>query len=121
MLQQLGRLAKDICEILSDIQFTGSESTNTFVGQGMCNAMKIGGSLFDADDKKLEECAQFFSLHHGHSGHSTIFVHYTNHICYKLLPQECTNRLSSTNPKCIQLPCGPSILLGLHLVITTGC
>ena len=78
------------------LNFTGSDSTNTntFVGQGM----KIISSLFDADGESLEGCAQFFCLHHGHRGHSTNLVHYTNHICYELLMQERTNRLSSTNP-----------------------
>ena len=42
MVQQSGRLLKDICEILPEmLEFMSSDSTNTFVGLGMCNSMKI--------------------------------------------------------------------------------
>ena len=105
-----------MCEILPGmLEFTVSDSTNIFVGQGMCNAMKIVGSLFDADDVKLEGCVQFSVYTIGTVAIAVSnFVRYINFIRYKLLPKECTNRLL-LQTKCIKLTFGPSILQGIYI------
>ena len=43
---------------------------------GMCKAMKIVGSSFDADVERLEGCAQFVSSLYGHSGSDADLVCY---------------------------------------------
>ena len=126
--QSAGHLVRT-CEALPGMHaFTGSDSISAFVGKGkkqafwlmvlhavMCNAMKMVGSSFDADDDERLCSVCLFAVG---------WTQRQWHQSYSLqifLQQECTNMPSSINQRCTQVPCGPCKLPGMHIVIIAGC